>query len=107
MSLSFKARPTSPPLWQFSRSWEVGLLSLVGADQFALGDRVLFRRPLDVGDFGAGRHLQSRHVEREEPEMIVVRAVALGRAGAAIARFAEIIGDFGTDLAFRAERAGR
>src|SRR5262245_34418215 len=52
---------------------------------------MLRRRLLDVADLCAGRQVEFLRIEREQFEMIMMRAMTLGRAGSAITRLAEII----------------
>src|SRR5690349_18786550 len=76
---------------------ELLLLPFVRADQFALRNRVLAGRILDVDNLGVRRHVEAIDVEREQLEMVMMRSVALGRAGAAVSGLSEVVGHLGAD----------
>src|SRR5207245_11404921 len=67
------------------------LLPFVGADQFTLRDRVLGRLILDIGHLCTRSKIQLVDIEREQLEMIMVRSVAFGWAGAAVTGLAEVV----------------
>src|SRR5438309_6428995 len=73
----------------------VALATLVNPDQFTAGDQVSGRSVLDIHHFCRRRQVEPIGVEGEQLEMIMMRSVTLWRAGAAIARLAEIVDDFG------------
>src|SRR4051794_14691389 len=83
------------------------LTPLVCADQFALGNGVLGGFVLDVHDFGSRSDVQFVDVEREQLEVIMMRPVALGRAGTAVTRLPEIVAHLCPDLLTSTDRSCR
>ena len=67
-------------------------LSLVPTNQDRFGELVLAGLLLDVATGRIGRRPEMFRRKREQPEMIVVGAMATRRAGAAIAWFLKIVG---------------
>src|SRR3982751_2459625 len=72
-------------------------LAFVGTDQLRFADRMLLHFAFDLLNLCVWRRTEPLDVERIELEMVVVRSVALGRAGTAVAGLAEAIDRLAAD----------
>jgi hypothetical protein len=81
------------------------LLPLVDPNQTALCNRLLLRGRFHICDAGVRAHVELVRSEREQLEMIMMRTVPLGRAGAAVTGVAEVVDGLRADRLPRRHRA--
>src|SRR3982751_4266787 len=83
------------------------LLAFIDTDELAFPDRMLLRLAFDLLNLCVGRRLEVLDVERVELEVVMVRPVALRRAGAAVPGLAEPVDRLAPNRLARPQGAAR
>src|SRR5689334_14407938 len=91
-SLQHEPLPPTPRLRHLRERTRPEVFSpLVDPDHLCFGDDVGACGLPDLFDSRAGREVKPGHIQSREPELIMVRAVALGRLGSIIMRVAKVV----------------